>query len=140
MTPLIFRLAPPSRIPAAIIGMLSVTLATANLRGMVDDRTTHHATIAVGMAAAAFFLCGVFDPRFHNAASAMNAAMRARTRKADDDRLLLAANVMSILGTLAGAFLNHFPAASLCFAAAMLTALCRIALSARAYPTDRFVI
>jgi hypothetical protein len=132
--------------------MTSAALAAANLSSpLISDVVAKYMTIAVAVLAAVMFVCSVFDPRFQNAVSALNAERRAQALKLGwrarlfgwglpgGDRLLLAVGIVLIVEAWASSnIVHHFSAASLSFAAFFLTAMTSIGLMVRGYPSDQF--
>ena len=150
--PLASRLAERFRWPIALVGGASAVVAAANLLSWVPDHLTAYTAASVGIAAAAFFCCAVFDMKLQRAVSALNFDRRAEARKRGwltrltgfslplGDRLLHAIAMFLLLVTLVAANIYHrAPAAGLGFAGFFLICVAQIALMARGQPTDRFM-
>jgi hypothetical protein len=141
------------RLPIAAVALISAALAAANIAQFLSDRAAMCVAIGVGVAAATMFFCAVFDMRLQKAVSALNAERRAQARALGTraarllgwglpvgDRLLFAVSLpLLVVGLISANVFNHLAAAALSFAAFFLTVMTNIALTARTYPTDRFM-
>jgi hypothetical protein len=97
------------------------------------------------------FLCAIFDPRFHNALSALNAERRQRARTLGwaarlfgwglpaGDRLLFAVALLVLTALVAGNGFHKPSAAALAFAGFWLVTIAQIALMVRDRPDDQFI-
>jgi hypothetical protein len=117
----------------------------------IPEVVPRYAAIAVGIAAAAFFLCATCDMRFQKAVSALNAERRAQARRRGwkarllglglpvGDRLLFGVSLVLLLVTMVATLIpDHAAAAALGLSAFFLVGVGQIALMVRGYPTDRF--
>ena len=146
------RLAERFRWPIALAGGTSAALVGANLLSWFPDKLTVDAALAVGVAAAVMFCCGVFDMKFQRAVSALNFSRRSEARRRgwltrltgcglpSGDRLLWSVAIILLIVTLvAGNIYHRFPAAILGFAGFFLLCMAQIALMVRGQPTDRLM-
>jgi hypothetical protein len=148
--PLASRLAQRLKWPIALIGGGSAAMAGANVLNWVPDRLADYTAATVATAAACMFVCAVFDMRFQRAVSALNADLRAETRRKGwvsritgaglpmVNRVLLAVSIL-LLAVIAVAAGGHPSAAELGFAGFFLVCCTQIALMVRGQPTDRWV-
>lgn len=145
LAPLAARVVERMRTLILTVGIGGGGLAAARLLGLgVTDPATIAGAVAVGVPTLALFLCAVFDPRFHNALSVVNADRRERARAKREQRvgsrMLHTATIVLLPCVLFAGLRHDGPAAALAFAAFNLVLLGNIADLTRGQPTDRFVV
>ena len=146
------RLAERLRWPIAAVGLLAVAMTIASLMSLLSDGATATLAVLVAVPGVGLFLCEVFDPRFHNALSALNAERRQQARAIGfaarlfgwglpvGDRLMFAVGLpLLFAGLVSGNLFHKFPAAALSFAGFWLVGAAQIALMVRGHPVDRFL-
>jgi hypothetical protein len=143
--PLAARVASRWRAPILALGAAAGGLLAARLFGLgVADGATIAGAATVALPALALFACAVFDRRFHNALSVVNAERRDKRRgkrgRVVGDPALHMTSLALLAGVLFAAFRQDAPATALGFAAFNLVLLGNIATMTRDRPTDRFVV
>ena len=143
--PLAARMVSRLRVPILALGLAGGGLLIARLfRLGATEAMTIAGAVAVGLPALALFACAVFDRRFHNALSVVNAERRGeahrKRRQNVGDPVLKVASLALLPGFLLAAFQQDAPATALGFAAFNLVLLGNVAASTRGRPTDRFVV
>jgi hypothetical protein len=146
------RLAARLRLPFVAVGGLSAVVAIANLFSLAPDSVTIALAFLVAAAGGSLFFCEVFDGRFHNALSALNAEFRQKARAVGwsarlfglglpiGDKLPFVVGLLPLATALVAAEgLHKLPPTVLAFAGFWLICITQIALMVRGYPDDRFV-
>lgn len=143
--PLAARAVERVRAPILALGIAAGGLLLARLSGLgVTDMATIAGAVLVGVPALALFVCAVFDRRFHNALSVVNAERRERAddgrRRRVGDSALHVASLALLPVFLFAVFRQDGPATALGLAAFNLVLLANLAALTRGRPTDRFVV